>query len=133
MTWLDEVRRALEKLGGTASLSELYDEIKRRPTRPLSEHWDGTVRATLAHNSSDSKIYRWKRDVFRLADEKGEGVWRLRRDDEEPVVPAAQARSATAVRPPGSATKGGGTGADAVVSSTRTASHLTLASLAKRP
>lgn len=79
--WRDDVRQALEQLGGTATLAEIYDQvrsIRRRASRTLPPTTDDIIRRELENNSSDSHAFTGKRDWFTPAQRKGAGIWSLR-------------------------------------------------------
>jgi len=81
MTWRSDVRKALEELGGRASLRRIYREtsrIRRAAGRSLPQSFDATVRRTLEEHSSDSLVYRGIHDLFWMPEGKGAGVWALR-------------------------------------------------------
>lgn len=76
--WKRELVDALQALGGTATLDEIYLEVRRRRTN-LTPQWQASVRGTLEHASSDSDTYRpGAPDLFYMAGRKGEGRWGLR-------------------------------------------------------
>ena len=80
-TWRGDVRRALEELGGRASLNSLYKQtkkIRRAHARSIPEAVEAVVRRTLEENSSDSEVYRGGPDLFWMPEGKGAGVWALR-------------------------------------------------------
>jgi hypothetical protein len=79
-TWKDEVRNALEALGGEAHLSEIYDHIEDTTSRKLAETWRATVRRTLQRYSSDTETFRGDEDLFCRLDR---GYWGLREDQEQ--------------------------------------------------
>jgi site-specific DNA-methyltransferase (adenine-specific) len=56
-TWREAVRRALEALGGEASLSAIYDLIT--PERRVSQHWQPKVRQTLQLHHRPVERGRW--------------------------------------------------------------------------
>lgn len=56
--WVERLREALNNLGGSASLAEIYGEIRRIVKFPLTAKWQATVRNTLESYSSDSKNWR---------------------------------------------------------------------------
>jgi hypothetical protein len=79
-TWLDEVLAALEAIGGTAHLSEIYAEVERRDymdfiARPT---WQAAVRETLEKHSSDSDAFLHNGDYFYSVEGIGNGVWGIR-------------------------------------------------------
>lgn len=81
MTWRSDVRKALEQLGGRASLRRIYREtskIRRAAGRSLPQSFDATVRRTLEEHSSDSLVFRGIHDLFWMPEGKGAGVWALR-------------------------------------------------------
>lgn len=87
--WVDDIIHALEDSGGEASLEELYERIQAIRSQPLPATWDGTVRYTLQHHSSDSSIYRpGTADLFYSVEGLGKGTWGLR--DFTNVIPVSQ-------------------------------------------
>ncbi len=79
-TWRDDVRTALQNLGGRASLNRLYKEVerlRRGAGRTVPSSLEATVRRTLEDHSSDSDNYRGV-DLFCMPEGKGAGVWALR-------------------------------------------------------
>lgn len=75
--WVDDVRAALRKLGGSASLHSIYREVesrRREGNRSVPRTLDATVRRTLEDHSSDSKNFRGV-DLFTNV---GRGEWALR-------------------------------------------------------
>ena len=79
-TWRDDVRSALQRLGGKASLSQIYKEtevIRTAAGRSIPPSLEATVRRTLEDHSSDSENYRGQ-DLFCMPEGKGAGVWGLR-------------------------------------------------------
>ncbi len=78
MTWVEEVTLALENLGGSARLKELYNWIENNTSRDLAANWNSAVRNALEVNSSDSAIYSGVRDVFYSFSGIGSGIWGLR-------------------------------------------------------
>jgi hypothetical protein len=80
-TWRDDVRAALERLGGKAHLGKIYDQvhmIRRTAGRSIPPSLEAVVRRTLEDHSSDSEAYRGVLDLFWMAEGKGAGVWALR-------------------------------------------------------
>jgi len=81
--WRDDVRRALEALGGAAHLTAIYDkvrELRRTAGRRLPPSSDAIVRRELEYNSSDSESFTGRFDWFKSVDGIGAGVWSLRTD-----------------------------------------------------
>ncbi|MDQ0375973.1 hypothetical protein [Cellulomonas humilata] len=74
--WKLEVVDALRALGGSASLAQIYAQV--RVQRPgVAGSWEATVRNALECHSSDSANFKGE-DLFALAAPKGHGIWRLR-------------------------------------------------------
>jgi len=79
--WRDDVKRALQTLGGTAHLSKIYEEvrsIRRINGRTVPKNLEAVVRRELEYNSSDATVYQEKRDWFRSVSGIGAGEWALR-------------------------------------------------------
>ncbi len=79
-TWRDDVRSALQRLGGRASLSRIYKEVeavRSAAGRSIPPSLEATVRRTLEDHCSDSENYRGQ-DLFCMPEGKGAGVWALR-------------------------------------------------------
>lgn len=79
-TWRDDVRTALQRLGGRSPLSRIYKEVQAVRTsagRSVPPTLEATVRRTLEDHSSDSENYRGQ-DLFCMPEGKGAGVWGLR-------------------------------------------------------
>lgn len=74
-SWKDEAITALKKLGGTASLKQIYECIALKTHRILSPSWKSSIRKTIYLYSSDTKIFNGKEDIFQKIDK---GVWSLR-------------------------------------------------------
>lgn len=77
MRWVDDIVTALKRLGGEASLDEIYrttKAIRQGAGRSLPPTFEAVIRRTLEDHSSDSANYRAE-DLFRLA---GRGMWALR-------------------------------------------------------
>jgi len=80
-TWRDDVRAALEWLGGRAHLGAIYEQvqtIRGAAGRSIPPSLEAVVRRTLEDHSSDSEAYRGVLDLFCMAEGKGAGVWALR-------------------------------------------------------
>jgi hypothetical protein len=81
--WRDDVRRALEELGGNAALADIYDRvrsIRRRAGRSLPISTEAVIRRELENNSSDSESWTRERDWFAMPHGKGAGYWALKSD-----------------------------------------------------
>ena len=78
------MKRLLE-LGGQGHLSEINQEIEEFTGDSLLglTDWDAIVRRTIQENSSDTKSYRGKLDLFYSVEGLGKGIWGLREDDSE--------------------------------------------------
>lgn len=73
--WKDKVIEALERLGGQANLTDIYQYIQNNTTRKLSKTWQTTIRRTLYNFSSDVDAYLGGDDLFQHI---GKGRWGLR-------------------------------------------------------
>lgn len=76
--WKDEIIDVLSKLGGKATLKEIYKKVEQESSKELSPSYQATVRATLERHSSDSDAFEGKEDLFYIVSEKGKGEWGLR-------------------------------------------------------
>lgn len=75
--WVDDIVAVLRNLGGSAPLSDIYDEVRSRRKvagRSITREYQATIRRTLEDHSSDSANHRAE-DLFRLLER---GVWALR-------------------------------------------------------
>lgn len=75
--WVDDVRAALTRLGGVASLYEIYkkvEEIRKAAGRSVPRSLEATVRRTIEDHSSDSENFRGV-DLFKKI---SRGEWGLR-------------------------------------------------------
>jgi hypothetical protein len=77
-TWKEDVLRALYNLKGKAHLSEINKEVKKIRKDNLNPTWQKTVQRELESNSSDSKAYLGKDDLFYSVKGKGKGFWGIR-------------------------------------------------------
>lgn len=80
-TMVEDVIKALNNLGGRATLSEIYAEVERIRITPLSQSWQATIRQAIEFHSSDSHVYKGKDLFCKIA----KGTWALR---EYPVSPS---------------------------------------------
>jgi hypothetical protein len=95
MALVDRIVEAFEALGGYARYSDLYAYIEKTiPNLPRT--WKDSIRARIEENSSDSKAYKGKQDLFYAVRGLGNGTWGLRNrlvvnlpaiDIEEPIIP----------------------------------------------
>lgn len=63
--WRDEVKNALQHLGGEADLEEIYNYISKNSTRELPESWKPIIRWTLQVNSADTSSFAGKHNIFK--------------------------------------------------------------------
>jgi hypothetical protein len=80
MTWKDDVRASLERLGGRAHLREIYNDVRtarKRGGRSLPASLEAIVRGTLETHSADSDAFKGRGNLFHMAEGKGAGVWAL--------------------------------------------------------
>lgn len=82
MRWWETVEQALENLGGSAPLKEIYDEVRKVRTQlalstPVS--LEEVVRKELEYNSSDSSNWRRTIDIFFSVEGIGAGRWGIRK------------------------------------------------------
>jgi hypothetical protein len=78
--WCDDVKSALTRLRGRASLHSIYREVEKirlENGRSVPPSLEATVRRTLEDFSSDSENFRGE-DWFKIAESKGSGIWALR-------------------------------------------------------
>jgi hypothetical protein len=79
--WRDDVRTALQQLGGSAPLESIYRQVKEirlRAGRRIPISIDAIVRRELEYNSSDSESYTRRYDWFYSVNGIGAGVWGIR-------------------------------------------------------
>lgn len=74
MAWVDDIFQAIKNLGGQASLSQIYSEVKRIRKEPLPKSWQASIRERIEAYSSDSKNFKGK-DLFKKIES---GVWAIR-------------------------------------------------------
>ena len=73
-SWKDVLIWSLEKLGGEASLSEIYSksrEARLRLGKVITEAHNASARECLESHSSDSNKFRNKADLFTMSRGKG--------------------------------------------------------------
>ncbi|WP_434657504.1 hypothetical protein [Sulfurimonas sp. NW9] len=75
LSWDIEVKEAFEKLGGEASLNEIYKYIEQNTIRELTASWKSSIRKAIYYYSSDADLYLGKKDLFMKT---GKGKWKLR-------------------------------------------------------
>ena len=87
-SYLDSVIKAFKRLGGKASLSQIYEEvysIRTEENLKINNTYESTVRYTIESHSSDSTVWKGKKedDLFKKIEN---GMWTLREgsfEDEE--------------------------------------------------
>jgi len=78
--WIADIVAAMTNLGGQAHFKQLYAEIKRIRTEPMTSNWKIVVRNQIDLHSSDSENYDdRKEDLFYSVHGLGRGVWALRK------------------------------------------------------
>jgi 5-methylcytosine-specific restriction endonuclease McrA len=79
MKWVDYIIQAMQNLGGWATYSDLYKEIKKVRNEDYTPAWQATVRNVVESHSSDSENWReGKPDHFYSVNGIGSGAWGLR-------------------------------------------------------
>lgn len=81
--WRDDVRQALEALGGVAPLRDIYAEVRKQRLlagRSLPLNTDAIIRRELEYNSSDATAFTGSRDWFQAVEGIGGGKWALREE-----------------------------------------------------
>lgn len=81
MQWWQSVEKALQNLGGTAPLKDIYREVRAvrvadGDTTPA--RLEEVIRKELEYNSSDSSNWRKIRNIFFSVHGIGKGIWGLR-------------------------------------------------------
>lgn len=77
--YLRTVIVALDTLGGSAHLNDIYLEIERRLNLILSKGQKAGFRSVLQNYSSDTVSYLGRLDVFHRV---GNGIWELRKSSQ---------------------------------------------------
>lgn len=81
ITYLSEIVKALETLGGCGSLKEINDCIEIRnilSAIKTNKNWKDNVRATIQRHCSETGSYRGSKDIFYSVYGLGEGYWGLK-------------------------------------------------------
>lgn len=73
-TWVEDIITAIKHMGGQATLTQIYDEVKRIRQGPLPKMWQHIIQDTIYQHSSDTQKFQGN-DLFRKVDK---GVWSLR-------------------------------------------------------
>jgi predicted restriction endonuclease len=81
--WRDIVHEALERIGGSGSLGEIYRSveaifIEEGAVEDLTATWQAIVRRELEYNSSESESFQHRHDLFKPTKGIGAGHWSLR-------------------------------------------------------
>jgi hypothetical protein len=76
-SWDEDIIKAFENLGGSASYDSLYAEIERIRSS-LPNTWKSVVRRRIQDLSSDSAGFKDGKDLFFSVEGLGAGVWGLR-------------------------------------------------------
>ncbi|MBN1328663.1 MAG: HNH endonuclease [Candidatus Heimdallarchaeota archaeon] len=79
-TWVHEIVKAFEKLGGgVIDSKDLYDYIEQNTKRELAENWRQNINKIIRIHSSDSNDNQYTgKDYFEKIGELGDGCWALR-------------------------------------------------------
>ncbi len=78
-TWRSDIKRALRNLGNTASLGDIYAEVRRIRPLPHPPALEAIIRGELERHSSDSENWQpGAEDAFYSVQGVGRGVWGLR-------------------------------------------------------
>ena len=64
MGLVDEIVQALEALGGHARYSDLYAYWEKHASTPLPKNWKDSIRGRIEENSSESRAFKGKQDLF---------------------------------------------------------------------
>lgn len=90
-TWIEDIVRAITNLGGQATLTQIYEEVKRIRQGPLPKMWQHIIQDTIYQHSSDTQKYQGN-DLFRKVDK---GVWSLQNHVEtsQPVLRAPKQKA----------------------------------------
>lgn len=78
MTILETTIQALRNLGGKAVYADIYDEYEKICGHNITDIQKAGIRKIIEVNSSDSKAYNGRNDIFYSVDGIGKGVWGLR-------------------------------------------------------
>jgi hypothetical protein len=86
MALVDRIVQAFAALGGIASYAELYKYLEENSPAPLPKHWKDSVRGRIEENSSDSRAFKGKQDLFYAVHGLGNGVWGLKTLQSKSVI-----------------------------------------------
>lgn len=77
-TWTEDIVRALEELGGSATYERIYETVRGLRATPLPPTWQEVIRRQIQNHSSDSAGYKGGDDLFFAVQGIGRGQWGLR-------------------------------------------------------
>ena len=78
MTKLDVIINALKNLGGQGVYADIYNQCGMIYGHTLTDVEKASIRKAIEDNSSDSKNYKGKNDIFYSVNGIGKGKWGLR-------------------------------------------------------
>lgn len=80
MSWLNLIIEAMSRLGGDAKYPDLYDMVKDLNIKDIDSctNYKAIIRGTIEKNSSDSKLFNGKTDIFYSIGGNRSGHWGLR-------------------------------------------------------
>lgn len=93
MAWVDDIFQAIKNLGGQASLSQIYSEVKRIRNEPLTKSWQASIRERIEAHSSDSKNFKGK-DLFEKIES---GVWAIREKAQNSEINEENVKNSTEI------------------------------------
>lgn len=76
-TLLEDIVYALESMGGSGRLRDIYDVVEKRRANS-TDSLPAMIRRTIQDHSSDSAGYKHRQDLFFSLEGLGGGVWGLR-------------------------------------------------------
>lgn len=79
-TWSEDIELALSNLGGIATLSDIYEEVRNLRPEPHPKSFEPTIRGAIERNSSDSRAFSSGKDLFFSVHGLGAGIWGLRKN-----------------------------------------------------
>lgn len=86
VTWVNEIVKVMEKLGGHAKYADLYKEFEESSSIDVSnlKDYKAQIRGAIEAHSSDSDVFRnnkkdASKDLFYSVEGKGKGHWGLRK------------------------------------------------------
>lgn len=78
MTILETTIQALKNLGGQGAYADIYNECEKIYGHVLTDGQKAGIRKAIEDNSSNSKNYKGKNNIFYSVNGIGKGVWGLR-------------------------------------------------------